>query len=252
MQSNEPIELATSFGAVAPYYDELMKQVPYRMWVGYYFLLLSQQDIHPRRVVDVACGTGTMTQMLAREGFEMSGFDLSAPMIEIAKEKARKSRQKIDYFVANACEWQTAAPFDGALSFFDSLNNILETVDLQAAFDSVARNLRPGGSWIFDLNTRYAFQEQMFDQANLRKNAKLRYDWKGDWNPSTQLIRVHMKFWYEDQEFEEVHIQRAYEVDDVLEMLGRAGFVNIRTFHSYSLDPVRARTDRVHFVCERS
>lgn len=81
---------ATSFGPVTPYYDELMSQVPYRMWVGYLLLLLAQQDVHPERMLDVCCGTGTMCEMLAREGYQMSGFDLSPGMIEEARRKAKK------------------------------------------------------------------------------------------------------------------------------------------------------------------
>src|SRR5437016_930908 len=84
-----------SFAAVTPYYDELMKQVPYRMWTGYYLLLLSHQDIHPRRILDICCGTGTMCEMLTKEGFELAGFDLAPGMIDEARRKAERKRLRI-------------------------------------------------------------------------------------------------------------------------------------------------------------
>lgn len=242
---------ASSFGPVAPYYDELMKSVPYRMWVGYYFLLLSWQDAHPKTVLDIACGTGTMTQMLSREGLQMSGVDLSAPMIEIAQAKAARARRKIDYFVADAAEMDLGRTFDAALSFYDSLNNITQIERLGMAFKRAAAHLEPGGSFIFDLNTEYAFAMQMFDQQNLRANAKLQYKWEGEWDPNTKLIRVQMRFWYQGEEFEEVHIQRAYDEDEVRQLLKDAGFVNVHAFNSYSLDKPRGKTDRVHYAAIR-
>jgi SAM-dependent methyltransferase len=241
-----------AFGPIAPYYDQLMKPVPYRMWVGYYLLLLSYLGVHPRRVLDVACGTGTMTQMLAREGFKMSGVDISQPMIQVARAKAARARLPIDYFVADASDMDIGEKFDAALSFFDSLNNILEAERLASAFRCIADHIEPGGSLVFDVNTEYAFKMKMFDQENKRANAKLRYEWKGDWDPLTRLIVVHMKFWLADQEFEEVHVQRAYSDDEIREMLLQAGFAKVGAFHSYTLDKPRAKSDRVHYVAIRS
>jgi len=242
---------SNAFGPVAPYYDQLMKQVPYRMWVGYYFLLLSYLGVHPKRLLDVACGTGTMTQMLAREGFAMSGVDISPPMIEIARAKAARSRLPIRYFVGDACDMELGETFDAALSFFDSLNNILEPARLAQAFQKVADHIKPGSSFIFDVNTDYAFRMHMFDQENRRLNAKLRYLWKGDWDPVTRLITVRMQFWFQDQEFEEVHVQRAYDDEEIRDMLTQAGFGSVSAFHSYTLDRPRANSDRLHYVAIR-
>jgi hypothetical protein len=82
----------------------------------------------------------------------------------------------------------------------------------------------------------------------MRANARLRYQWKGNWNPETQIIRVDMQFWYRGEAFEEVHQQRAYEDADVREMLLNAGFTDIRAFHSYTLNPPRYKSDRVHYA----
>jgi SAM-dependent methyltransferase len=242
----------TSFGPVAPYYDELMKGVPYRMWVGYYLLLLAHQEVHPERVLDVCCGTGTMCEMLHREGYQMSGFDLSAPMIEEARRKAARKKLPIRYEVADAAEVDLGETFDAALSFFDSLNNILDPLRLRMAFERVARHIPPGGSWIFDLNTAYAFEEKLFDQENMRANAKLRYKWIGDYDPASRIIQVDMRFWFRGEEFRELHVQRAHDPDEVIDMLEAAGFTRVRVFHAYTLNPRRATSDRLHFACIRA
>lgn len=236
---------------MTPYYDELMGQVPYRMWVGYYLLLLSKQDVHPRRLLDICCGTGTMTEMLHEEGFQLAGFDLSPGMIEEARRKADAKNYAIRYEVADAAAADMGETYDAAFSFFDSLNNIVEPERLQMAFQRAYDHLVPGGSFIFDMNTAYAFEQQMFDQKQLKQNARLRYDWKGDWNPETRLIHVDMTFWYQGQQFHELHVQRAYEASDVRSMLEHAGFEEITAYHSYTLNPPRATSDRLHWAAVR-
>jgi ubiquinone/menaquinone biosynthesis C-methylase UbiE len=240
-----------SFGPVAPYYDELMRPVPYRMWVSYYLLLLAHQQFTPKTILDVCCGTGTMCELLTDEGFELSGFDISPEMIKMAEAKAVKKKLDIQYKVADAAEVDMGCTYDSAFSFFDSLNNILDPARLQMAFHRVFEHLNPGGSFIFDLNTAYAFQQKMFDQSNMRPNAKLRYKWEGDWDADKRIITVDMKFWRGDQEFQEVHTQRAYSEDEIRAMLAKAGFEEVRAFHSYTLNPPRYTSDRFHFTALR-
>jgi ubiquinone/menaquinone biosynthesis C-methylase UbiE len=237
-----------NFGPVAPYYDELMRMVPYNMWVSYYLLLLSNQEVHPKHILDVCCGTGTMCEMLVRDGFQVSGLDLSPGMIDAARRKAKRRKLDIDYHVADASNFDLGQKFGGCLSFFDSLNNILDPSGLQKAFTCVANHLEEGGSWIFDLNTAYAFEEHLFDQENMRQNAKMRYKWQGNWDPDTRIITVDMIFWRDGERFTETHRQRAYDTEEVTEMLVQAGFGEIRAFHSYTLDPPRAKSDRLHYT----
>jgi ubiquinone/menaquinone biosynthesis C-methylase UbiE len=239
-----------SFGPVAPYYDELMRSVPYRMWTSYYLLLLAHQGARPTKVLDVCCGTGTMCEMLVEEGKEMAGFDLSPGMIERAREKAAKKKLDIRYEVADARTVDMGEEYDAAFSFFDSLNNILEPEGLFQSFQRVAEHLPSGGSWIFDLNTAYAFEEQMFDQHS-GPRAKLKYNWIGSYDKASRIITVDMHFEYKGEEFYEVHRQRAHPKDEVESMLKEAGFGEIRAFHSYTLNPVRLKSDRIHYTCIR-
>lgn len=240
-----------AFGPIAPFYDELMRSVPYRMWTGYYLLLLAQQDVKPRTILDVCCGTGILAEMLTREGFEVTGIDLSAPMIDVARRKAARKKLAIRYECQDAAELDLGTTFDAAYSFFDSLNYIVDPERLRQAIARVAAHLNPGGSFVFDLNTAYAFEANLFDQHQLSLKAKVRYDWKGYWDPETRLIRVEMDFWKGDEAFHEVHVQRAHSDFEVREFLAEAGFEEIRCYHSYTLDRPRKNTDRVHYSAIR-
>lgn len=238
----------SSFTRVAPYYDQLMSTVPYQMWVGYYLLLLSHQDAHPKTMLDVCCGTGNMCELLYEEGFQMFGVDIAPGMIHEARRKAEAQALPIEYECMDASTFELNRTFDAAFSFYDSLNNITDPARLQMAFHRVAEHLKPGGSWIFDVNTAYAFEQHMFDQQHLKPGQDLQYKWIGDYDPESKIIRVSMKFWDGDKEFEELHVQRAYDQDEIRSMLQNADFEDIKVYNSYSLDPPRKRSDRLHFA----
>ncbi|MBX3112481.1 MAG: methyltransferase domain-containing protein [Fimbriimonadaceae bacterium] len=237
-----------SFGPIAPHYDVLMANVPYDMWAGYYRLLLATIEHQPDRLLDVCCGTGNVAELMVEAGYEVVGFDIAPGMVDAARRKAAEKGLDIGYHVADARTVDLGQTFDGAFSFFDSLNYVADLDGFRAAVDRVAKHLEPGGSFIFDLNTSYAFEEAMFDQVELRRNAKIRYQWKGDYDPSTRVIHVDMTFWRDGEEIHETHVQRAHSDEEVRQALADAGFTQVRAFESYTLDPPRKRSDRVHYA----
>ncbi|MBN8689310.1 MAG: methyltransferase domain-containing protein [Armatimonadetes bacterium] len=238
----------SSFGPVAPYYDLLMAAVPYRMWVEYVKLLLEMQDYQPTQWLDVACGTGTCAEMLAMDGHQVTGFDLSPSMIERAKSKLSGRPFSIDYHVADAREFDLGTKFQAAYCLFDSLNYINDLDGFRAAIAQVAKHLQPGGAFVFDLNTAYAFEQELFTQQDLRKRTTLQYDWVGNYVPETRQIRVEMDFWYEGEQFHETHLQRAHSPEEVIQALKDAGFVRHQAYHSYTLKKPRKNSDRIHYV----
>jgi len=237
-----------SFGPVARHYDLLMSHVPYDMWVGYYQLLLAQIEAHPKKLLDVCCGTGLVAELLTREGYEVTGFDISEPMIAEARQKAIEQQSGIAYHVADAADLDLDETFEAAYSFFDSLNYITDPDRFQKAIKRVADHLEPGGSFVFDVNTAYAFEKQMFDQSEVSQKAPIRYQWIGDYDPESRLIEVKMYFERDGQRFEEVHRQRAYTTDEILGYLEVAGFIEVRVYDSYTLNPARKKSDRLHLV----
>ena len=237
-----------SFKDIAPFYDVLMQGVPYKMWANYYILLLSHHHLHPKKLLDVCCGTGTMAELFTKENFKVTGFDLSSSMIDEAQKKAKKHQLNIQYLVQDAVHFKLDQKFDGAYSFFDSLNYILEPEDLGLAFHQVASHLHPGGSFIFDLNTAYAFETKLFDQSDVDPEEEVKYRWKGNYDPQSLRIKVRMEFWYQGHYFIEEHDQRAHPEFEVKSLLRRAGFNEIKVYDSYTLDSAQKRSDRVHYV----
>jgi len=245
---------ASSFDAVAPYYEQLMSNVPYRFWLSYLIRLWTLHGVTHRRVLDLACGTGTVSRMLAERGHEVVGVDIAPRMLEIARAKAADDRLAIEFVCQDAAELSLPGyQFDSVISLFDSLNYILRPESLAEAFRRVCAHMVPGGAFVFDLNTEYALAEGMFNQSCTRRDEPLHYRWRSRYNGTTRICTVNMSFWYktaegERDEFKEVHRQRGYSKTEILKYLADAGFGEVAIYDAYTTEPPTPKSDRIFYV----
>ncbi len=249
---------STAFGPVAAHYDALMAGVPYRFWVRYLHQLWGRHGQTPKDILDLACGTGTVSRLLSADGKEVAGVDLSAAMLTRARQEAAYDGLQIEFIEQDAAELDLGGRrFDAVISLFDSLNYILEPERLRAAFARVHTHLRPGGSFIFDLNTEYALAEGMFNQSSARQGEPLHYRWRSRYDRETRLCTVAMRFSYAPgdggarQVFHETHRQRAYDKEEIVPWLRAAGFTAVSVYDSYTLKPAKKHSDRLFYVALR-
>jgi ubiquinone/menaquinone biosynthesis C-methylase UbiE len=241
---------SSAFSRVAPYYDALMANVPYSMWADYVEEIFEHMRAAPRRILDLATGTGTIALLLAQRGYRVTGVDISEAMLERAREKAAAMGLEVQFLRRDAAELDLpAGSFDAAVSLYDSLNYILEVERLQRAFDGVVQALAPGGLFIFDLNTIYSFEQELFTQQNLSPGRPVRYVWRSRYERATRIARVDMEFWTDDgNHFEETHHQRGHSVEEVTEVLELAGFIVEALYEAYTLLPPGPRSERIFYV----
>lgn len=247
-----------AFVAVAPLYDVLMDGVPYENWMAYLRLLLEERNARPRQALDLACGTGNVTELLAGEGYRMTGVDIARDMIAEAHRKAVAKGLSIAYFVQDAAELDLPGRrFDLCVSLFDSLNYITDPARLAQAIQRVADHLTRNGLFIFDLNTEFALRNKFFDQNNLASRDALRYHWVSDYFPETRLCRVRMRFWFREENgvertFEEIHWQYAYRREEIETMLTEAGFDEITVYQAYTQRPPTRASDRLFYIARKA
>lgn len=250
-----------AFSRIAPYYDALMRDIPYRRWRDYVAALVQlagRQQILSERlpVLDLACGTGTLTLEYARDGHRVVGVDISPDMIAVARQKAAARQLPAEFRVGDAAELsEEPGAFGLCISLFDSLNYVTDPARLQESFRRVRKVLMDGGLFIFDLNTSVALERRMFDQEDLTPGESVRYRWRSTYDPATRLCRVNMEFWVRNADgtedsFVEVHWQRAYSDDEVRHMLSAAGFVRVTGYEAYRLKPPGPQSDRIFYVAE--
>lgn len=240
------------FKEIAAHYDDLMAGVPYQLWVRYLENILQRLEFHPITILDVACGTGNVSEILADKGYEVVGVDIAADMIEIAQSK----KSGVEYHVQDMGELDLAGrKFDLAISLFDSLNYITDPAWLAQAIKRVGEHVVTGGVFIFDVNTEYALAHHFFDQANIASEHYPHYIWNSEYDHATRICRVNMTFEViengEKRQFKEVHIQRAHSLEELSNMLTSAGFEVVDIFHAYKFRRPTRRSDRVFFVARK-
>jgi len=242
------------FTEIAPFYDALMAGVPYRYWVDYVEEILQELDYHPRTVLDAACGTGNVSEILAGRGYEVTGVDISLDMIQVAVAKEHGGSD-VRYIVQDIAELSLGRTFDLILSLFDSLNYMVEPERLQAAIERVADHLVPGGIFIFDVNTEYALAHGYFNQTNIGSRAYPKYVWASEYDKEARVCSITMVFEVLDggsrRQFTEIHRQRAYSLEELGLVLGKAEMETLNTYHAYSFKKPGRRSDRVFFVARK-
>jgi SAM-dependent methyltransferase len=238
-------------------YDALMSGVPYTAWLARMERAARERGKLPQSVLDVACGTGAITELLWRRGYRpVVGFDIAPGMVQIAQTKALAKLYEIPYHVADLAELDLGGQqFDWLVSVFDSLNYITDPARLREGLWRLYTHAAPGGVLTFDMNGVYALRHGLFTQHE--KNGPIEHDWKSHWDEEAKLCRVEMDFWVTDphtstrRHFHETHLQRAYALAEMKLWLGEAGWREVEVFGNYGDRAPNSRSDRWLFVCEK-
>ena len=175
-----------SYTSFAQVYDLFMDNVDYPAWCEYIKSLLKEYGISDGLVLDLGCGTGTVTELLADAGYDMIGVDNSCDMLEIAEEKKEKSGHDILYLMQDMREFELYGTVRAVVSVCDSVNYILEEEDLLEVFSLVNNYLDPGGMFIFDMNTRYKY-EQMGDCTIAENREESSFIWDNFYDPEEDI-----------------------------------------------------------------
>lgn len=193
------------------------------------------QEILPRcgifhaKILDLACGTGTLALELANLGHFVLAIDISPKMIEVAKSKTAKLAN-VSFLVGDISELNAEDEFDCITCTFDSLNYLLSVHQLQAVVEKVGGTLRPDGFFIFECNTEqlYLNRHKGTHQRNLGGQSflqKLHYD------PEHRVATTVFEFY---DGTEEVHMQRPYNMDEIRPILGKANFSIARIISGFN------------------
>ncbi|MFH1426320.1 MAG: class I SAM-dependent methyltransferase [Candidatus Kerfeldbacteria bacterium] len=242
----------------ASVYDEIMGESPeYRHFVPYLELLLAHYRFRPHRILDVACGTGETAVALAMNGYDVMGFDFSPEMVEEAKKKAGQTDAEEWFQVEDMRDFTVPTPFDLAISFGDSINYLTSIEDVGNAFGSVNRALRDDGMFIFDLISELHILRSFNDVTYRGSHDGCSYVWENTYDSKTNISTSTMKFTVEhpgvvgEKEYEEVHQQKIYRLDEIIAMLEQNGFTVIGRHDEFSLEPA-ADSERLFIVARRT
>ncbi len=157
----------TGYSALAPVYDRLNKDVDYAAWARFCTESFRRYGKLPKLLLDMGCGTGSMTLALAAEGYDMIGLDLSEEMLAMAETSAREAGYDILFLQGDMTDFELYGTVDGIVCSLDGINHLTSREALRDCFACVARYLNPGGLFLFDVNTPCKFRTQYADNDYL-------------------------------------------------------------------------------------
>lgn len=230
-------------------YEELMDDVPYDKWCDRICSILSENGINDGLLLDLCCGTGKMTRLMAQRGYDMTGVDGSEEMLS----KAKTAEDGILYLCQEAAELELYGTVRAAISVCDSLNYILDEKELTEVFRRVNNYLDAGGLFIFDMNTEYKFGEILKDGCIAENREGVSYIWNNFYDADGKINEYELTLFIEREEglYEkqvEYHYERAYTVEEIKACLEKAGMEIIGIYHDYENEPVKGDSQRVLFV----
>lgn len=245
-----------SYEFLAGCYDGLTTDVGYTRWADYLEKHFARSKIPVHTVLDLACGTGSLTRELALRGYEMIGVDRSEDMLAQAAEKCRGIPGEAPIFLHQSMEkLDLYGTIDACVCCLDSVNYVTSPRRLARAFERVRLFLMPGGTFIFDVNTPKKLKA-LDGQVFLDETEDAYCVWRAEYAPRRRICTYFMDLfqlcgdglWARG---EELHEEYAYEPDELEEMLCAAGFCAVRRYGDRKLRAPGPEADRIFFVARK-
>jgi SAM-dependent methyltransferase len=244
------VEAYTNFAEV---YDLFMDNIPYEDWCSYVTGLLKEYGAREGLLLDLGCGTGSLTELLADAGYDMIGVDNSEDMLQIAMDKRTESGKDILYLMQDMREFELYGTVKAVISICDCINYLLDYKDLVKVFGLVNNYLDPGGVFIFDLNTVYKYERVMGDTTIAEDREECSFIWDNYYDGDTKLNEYDLSLFIREEEdlyrkYTETHYQRAYTIDEIKKALEEAGMEFLEAYDAFTREPVKDTSERIYLI----
>ena len=267
-----------AYSDFAQVYDELMDETPYEEWADFLAFLIEEYGISkPCRggqgtgisgqpelleteknlVLDLGCGTGTLTELLYRKGYDMIGIDNSEEMLNVAISKREASGSEILYLCQDMREIDLYSTVGTVVSVCDSVNYLLTDADVEETFRLVNNYLYPGGIFIFDFNTRYKY-ETVIGEATIAENREdCSFIWENYYHEKERIneydLTVFVKTGGEEifRRFFETHYQRGYTLKEMEKMVVEAGLTLVTVIDADTHGKPYEESERIYVVARK-
>ena len=239
----------------AEIYDHLMHHEDYDLWVDNIVNIYKKYNFKPKKILELACGTGNITTRLYKKGYSIIGTDLSDAMLEIANEKAMDESLRIRFMNQDMRDITFNKVVDSVISICDGINYITTIEDLKKTFQSVSRVMRQEGLFIFDISTEYKYEEIIGNNVFNENFEFFSYVWDNEYNKKEQLLTFNLTIFIQTtngtfERFIEEHRQRAHKINEIKALL-KEDFNVLGVFSENNLEEVKATDERVFFVAQK-
>ena len=244
------------YEALAASYDGLTRDIPYEKYLRFFRSLLRRFDVKAKSVLDLACGTGSLSVLLAKQGYGVLGADRSEDMLTVAAEKAMELEENRPFFIAQPMQrLRLPQMVDACVCALDSINYVTKPQDVQKTFRRVYDSLASGGLFVFDINTPHKLQS-LDGQVFLDETDDSYCVWRAVFDKRHSLCRYGMDLFQrlEDDTWErsfEEHVERAYTPQELAQWLRDAGFAQVEQFGNLCLAAPEKDELRIFFAAKK-
>lgn len=240
------------YNSFARGYDLLTDNIAYKQFADYYEEIFARQGIKPELVLDLGCGTGTVTAMMANRGYDMIGVDISGEMLNIARTKT----DKVLFLQQDMTDFELYGTVDVIYSALDAVNYVLSKKDLKRMFRLVKNYLNFGGIFIFDINTPHKFQNVLDGNTFVYDKESVYCVWQNELDKRSGICTFFIDLFYREkgtlfERFYEEHYERAYEPGELGTMLKEAGLKLLGTYDAFSFRRPKPASERIFMVAQK-
>lgn len=268
------METYTDFAQV---YDEFMDETPYEEWCEFLVGRLKKHGVDTRKcdecvindevdsnlrqerntILDLGCGTGTLTELLAQKGYDMIGVDNAQEMLQIAIRKRDRSGLDILYLLQDMREFELYGTVGAVISVCDCLNYLLKEEEILQTFRLVHNYLYPGGVFIFDFNTVYKYADVIGDTTIAENRENCSFIWENFYHEAEEINEYDLTIYAREEgeelfyRFQETHYQRGYRLEQMCRLAQEAGLHILETLDADTHGEVTSESERVYVVAKK-
>jgi len=250
-----------AYSSFAQVYDTFMDNIPYEEWTQYLVSLLREYDVCDGLVLELGCGTGSMTRLLFNAGYDMIAVDNAEEMLMIARDKAMEESMDILYLLQDMREFELYGTVKAVVSICDSMNYITDASDLLKVFKLVNNYLDPGGVFIFDMNTLYKYREMLGDKTIAENREDCSFIWDNYFYEDEKINEYELSIFVRDEDgyddadegesfirFKETHYQKAYTLEEVKSLIEMSGMKFVAAYDAFTKEPVKETSERMYII----
>ena len=248
------------YDLIAPIYDRVNREIDYTAWAAFADAAIRRfydRADPPELVLDLGCGTGSMTIAMAALGYDMTGIDRSVEMLDIARERALRENtgKSILWLCQDMRSFELYGTVDVTVSTLDCLNHLTTKKDLIKCLSLVHNYLVPDGLFFFDLNGKHKFETVYADRVYCMEEKNSLCIWQNDYSEKTGKCRFGITLFHREKDgryarYDDTETERMYRKDEVGEMLRTAGFEVLACVKNDRFESATDEDDRLYFIAK--